>query len=426
MIRFLTLLIALSSLGVSINNVFAAPPVTRACAAPPLPAPTGNVVNVSTEPQLRNAIANVVSNQTIVLAPGIYNLATGGGTLYFNKMLNNVIIRGATDSCDDVILVGNGMTVQGNTPYGIWVGGGSNSMTIANLTIKGIYYHPIILNSTSGGVQSPHIYNVHLIDAGEQFVKSNPSGTIGVNDGVVEYSIMEYTTTARSNYTNGVDVHTGANWIVRNNLFRNIRAPAGQLAGPAVLMWNGSRDSMVENNLFLNVQYGIALGLNGNKSDDHIGGIVRNNFFHRSSSQNGDVGITINNSVNTKVLHNTVILNGTYPNAIEYRFAATTGVEIRYNLADGIVKQRDGATGSVANNVTNAQPSWFTNAATGDLHLVATSAAAIDKAATHANVPKDYDAETRPQGAAPDIGADEFSSSGLQPPLAPINLKVTP
>jgi hypothetical protein len=165
--------------------------------------------------------------------------------------------------------------------------------------------------------------------------------------------------------------------------------------------------------------------LNGSKADDHVGGIVRNNFFHRNSSQSGDVGITINNSANTKVLHNTVIVSGTYSNGIEYRFPATKGVEIRYNLMDAGVQQRDGATGTVSNNVTHAQPSWFVNAAAGDLHLVAIATAAIDKAAVHPSVPTDYDAETRPQGMVPDIGADEFSL-GSQPPEAPANVRVLP
>jgi hypothetical protein len=44
-------------------------------------------------------------------------------------------------------------------------------------------------------------------------------------------------------------------------------------------------------------------------------------------------------------------------------------VEIRYNLTDGAFQARDGATGTVAKNITNAQSSWFVNAATGDHHL---------------------------------------------------------
>ena len=407
-----------------IDLAAASPPLHRACNAPPLPSPSGTVVTVSTESALQAAVNSITSGTTILVQPGTYNLTS---TLWLNRNVENVAIRGSTNSCDDVLLIGRGMSnaSYGNVPHGIWIGNARNVL-VANLTIRDVYYHPIQLDPNAGA-QAPRIYNVRLVDAGEQFVKSSArtSGASGVNNGIVEYSIMEYTTTARSNYTNGVDVHQGASWIVRHNLFRNIRAPAGQLAGPAVLMWNGSRDSIIENNLFLNVQYGIALGLNGSKADDHVGGIVRNNFFHRNGSQSGDVGITINNSANTKVLHNTVIVSGTYSNGIEYRFPATTGVEIRYNLMDAGVQQRDGATGTVSNNVTNAQPSWFVNAAAGDLHLAAIATAAIDKAAAHPSVPTDYDAETRPQGTVPDIGADEFSL-GSQPPEAPTDVRVLP
>jgi len=393
------------------NGAFAAPPLQRACHAPPLPPPQGAVVTVATESALQAAVDSLTSGMTIRIRPGRYNLTR---TLWLKRKVDNVAIRGSTDSCDDVVLIGRGMSNRnyGNVPHGIWIGGARHAL-IANLTIRDVYYHPIQLDP-KGGAQAPRIYNVRLIDAGEQFVKSssNTGATTGVSDGRVEYSIMEYTTTARSNYTNGVDVHQGADWMIRHNLFRNIRAPAGQMAGPAVLMWNGSRDTVVENNLFLNVQYGIALGLSGNKADDHAAGVVRNNFFHRGRSESGDVAIVINNSANTKVLHNTVILSGTYPNAIEYRFPATQGVEIRYNLTDGAVQQRDGATGMVASNITHAQPSWFVNAAAGDLHLAATAVAAIDKAAPHPEVRTDYDGKSRPQGAAPDIGADEFSPAG--------------
>ena len=425
MFRSSTISIAIAFLlPLIIDLAAASPPLHRACNAPPLPSPSGTVVTVSTESALQAAVNSITSGTTIMVQPGTYNLTS---TLWLNRNVDNVALRGSTNSCDDVLLIGRGMsnTSYGNVPHGIWIGNARNVL-VANLTIRDVYYHPIQLDPNAGA-QAPRIYNVRLVDAGEQFVKSSArtSGTSGVNNGIVEYSIMEYTTTARSNYTNGVDVHQGASWIVRHNLFRNIRAPAGQLAGPGVLMWNGSRDSIIENNLFLNVQYGIALGLNGSKADDHVGGIVRNNFFHRNSSQSGDVGITINNSANTKVLHNTVIVSGTYSNGIEYRFPATKGVEIRYNLMDAGVQQRDGATGTVSNNVTNAQPSWFVNAAAGDLHLVAIATAAIDKAAAHPSVPTDYDAETRPQGTVPDIGADEFSL-GSQPLEAPTNVRVLP
>ncbi len=61
-------------------------------------------------------------------------------------------------------------------------------------------------------------------------------------------------------------------------------------------------------------------------ANDHAGGLVSNNFFYRDSNlaEEVDVAIFVADSPNTKVLHNTIISRGSYPNAIEYRFAATT------------------------------------------------------------------------------------------------------
>jgi len=392
---------------------------SSACSAPPLPAPGGNLVAVSTESQLQAAVQSLTSGTTILIQPGTYLLTS---TLWITRDVQDVAIRGSTNSCDDVVLVGRGMSnaSYGDVPHGIFIGN-ARRVLIANLTIRDVYYHPIQLDP-GAGAQAPRIYNVRLVDAGEQFIKSSFNNG-GVNDGAVEYSVMEYTTTARSWYTNGVDVHQGANWIVRHNLFRNIRAPAGELAGPAILMWNRSRNTIVEGNLLLNCQVGIALGLDASRADDHTGGGVRNNIVHRTGAQSGDVGITINNSAATKVLNNTLVLSGTYPNAIEYRFAGTTGVEIRFNLADAAIQQRDGAAGVVSGNVATARPSWFIDAASGDLHLKATVTAAIDRAAPHPDVTRDYDQEVRPAGTAPDIGADEFRPADVSPTV-PMNLIV--
>lgn len=369
----------------------------------------GAVVNVSTEAELQTAVQQLASNTTIVLAPGTYRLTS---TLWINGTLTNVAIRGGTSNRDDVVLLGGGMAnaSYGAVPHGIWVGGNVQGITIANLTIRDVYFHPIIFNA---GTQSPHVYNVRLIDAGEQFIKSNPDGAGGgVNNGVVESSIIEYTATSRDYYTNGVDVHTGANWIIRDNLFRNIVASAGQLAGPAILMWNGSSDTLTERNTFLNCARGIAYGL-GDKAGgfDHSGGIIRNNVFHRSSSQPGDVGILVADSPNTQVLNNTVFVSGTYPTPLEYRFAGSTGVVLKNNLLDGIIQARDGASGTAQNNLAGADASMFVNAATGDLHLSASATSAIDRGVSVASVTEDWERQPRPQGAAYDIGADEYQTA---------------
>ena len=384
----------------------------------PLPTPTGAIVHVSTVAQLQSAVAAIASNTTIVIAPGTYQLTS---TLYINGSFTNVGIRGATANRADVVLVGRGMSApsDGGVPYGIWVGGNVRGVTIANLTIRDVYYHPIILNA---GTQSPFIHNVRLVNAGQQFLKANPDGTGGgVDNGIVEYSVFEYDTVSRNYYTNGVDVHTGDNWIVRHNLFLRMRAPAGQLAGPAILMWNGSTNSVVDGNTFIECQREIALGLIERTPNDHTGGLIANNFIYRSMP--GDSAIYVGDSPGTQVLHNSILISRTYANPIEFRFAHTTGVVIANNVLDGNVAARDGATGSVAGNYTNAIGGFFANPALGDLHLTPLATAVVNQlTAVPARAPLDWDGQPRPAGSA-DIGADELTAAL---PSTVRNLRITP
>ncbi|MEP7304800.1 MAG: right-handed parallel beta-helix repeat-containing protein [Acidobacteriota bacterium] len=377
--------------------------------APPLPGPTGRVINVSTEPQLQSAVRSLRSDTTVVLARGTYLLTS---TLAIKGDVSRVGIRGATNNRDDVVLVGPGMAQAkfGNAPSGIWTGGGVQGVTIANLTIRDFYQHPIVFNA---GTDTPLIHNVHLINAGQQFIKANPDGAGGgVNNGVVQYCVIEYITTAKDDYTNGIDVHTGAGWIIRHNLFRNIVGPPGTLAGPAVLVWNHSRDTLTEGNTFLNCARGISYGLvTRNDGSDHSGGVIRNNFFFRASNQPGDAGIHVADSPNTHVLNNTVFVSGTYGAPIEYRFAGATGVALTNNLIDGVILARDDAQGRERTNLTGAQSAMFVDAASGDLHLASSAVAAIDSGTALSEVVDDWDGMSRPQGRGYDIGADEYASS---------------
>jgi hypothetical protein len=187
-------------------------------------------------------------------------------------------------------------------------------------------------------------------------------------------------------------------------------------------MWRNSLNTVVERNQFIECDRAIALGLStpdansrdGETTYDHQGGIIRNNFVYRAAgAQTGDIGLTVNYSANYKILHNTVIQNGTFQwGTIEYRFSSSTG-QIAYNLTDGPIWQRDGAQGTLTGNLTNAMSNWFVNAAAGDLHLVNTAASAINQAASLATVTNDYDGLSRPIGPAPDIGADEYGVLNL-------------
>jgi len=109
----------------------------------------------------------------------------------------------------------------------------------------------------------------------------------------------------------------------------------------------------------------------------------------------------------TLVLNNTVFSEN-YPNSIEYRFPATQGVLIVNNLTNAQIAGRDGGSGSVENNVTDAQAPWFIDIANGNFHLSTPVSSIVDQGRTLAEVTNDVDCEARPKGPGYDVGADEL------------------
>ena len=141
--------------------------------APALPAPSGTIVNVSTETALVNAVLGISSNTTIVIAAGTYNLTN---TLHITGGVTNVSLRGATGNRDDVIIAGKGMSVSsyGNVPHCILVSDAQNVL-IADLTLHDAWYHNVQIAGNSGA-DEVHLYNLHLYDSGEQQVKVSSGG----------------------------------------------------------------------------------------------------------------------------------------------------------------------------------------------------------------------------------------------------------
>ena len=390
--------------------------------APPLPIIGSRIVNVATEAQLQTAMGNLQSGDTIVLANGTYNLTA---SLYINGR-NNITIRGNAGSTN-VVLAGRGMdnSNYGAVPFGIWSNG--TNTTIAHLTIRDTWDNEIILNP---GAQSPRIYCVKLLNAGSQFIKSNPADIIsgsGVNNGIVEYCWFEYTGSppgdhgGGAGYFNGISAHAAQNWIIRGNLFKNLHNPdsAAYLWNPAVLFWRHSANTVTEQNLFINVDRAVAYGLdNATPYFDHAGGVIRNNFVYlapglmsASRSAGSDGSLIAWNSPGTQIDHNTVLLNGNESFAVEFRFSTTTNCTARNNLADKPIHLRDSAFATLTGNLLTASPGLFVNPSSADLHLLASATNAIDKAPTLAAVTNDFDGDLRPKGASSDIGADEFTTN---------------
>ncbi len=372
------------------------PQVSAGGFCPPLPPPTGKIITVSTEAELRSQAYQAASGTTIMVAAGVYPMQD-----FLYVVHDGVTIRGATGDRDDVILDFGGME---SGHFGILVE--ADDVTIADLTIRNARDHGVSIQ----GRDRPLLYNLHIQDIGDQLVKVNPptDGSNGSEDGVLACSRLEYTTHAPDDYTNGISAHRAHRWVIRDNEWYRIRGPAGY-TGPTILFWSGSSDTVVERNLLVDCYRGIAFGNPSQGGVNHTGGVVRNNFIY--SSLRHDVAIEMTRAQGWLVAHNTALLLNPAPGltwGMEARYPESQGT-FAYNLTNmEIWRNRDGARGTLTGNVTNARSDWFVDASSGDLHLLPTATSAIDRAAALAAVRDDFDGDARPLGPAPDVGADEY------------------
>ncbi|MCZ6820479.1 MAG: right-handed parallel beta-helix repeat-containing protein [Calditrichaeota bacterium] len=375
---------------------------------------------VDSVPALHAAVnsANNSGGDTIILvADGTYTL---NDTLYIN--VPNVTISSDSGVRENVVIQGDAMSATANIGNLIRVA--ARNFKLQGVTLQKSRWHLIQIVGESDA-DSPEIRDCILRDAYEQMIKvsvdQNDLNT-SADNGLVENCLFEYTAgIGPQYYIGGIDAHAAKNWIVRGNTFRNIISPDTAVAEYAVHFWNDSADNLVEKNLIINCDRGIGFGLN---SRGNRGGTIQNNMIYHANNRGAfaDVGIALHNSPDTRVYNNTILMEHNYPSSIEYRFPATTNVDIRNNLANRNISQINGATGTVSNNILNAQSNWFKNAAAGDLHLANESISAIGQGEPLFGLVDDFDGDARTDGASIDVGADEFKTTSR--PLPPTDLLV--
>jgi Secretion system C-terminal sorting domain len=359
----------------------------------------GTVDTVTTTSELKNAIiqANATGgNRTILIADGTYQIASTSWYPYITA--SNVVFRSLSGNRDAVILTGNGMAdVAPDVEIGIFAVG--DNITVADLTLRGFGNHGIAVSG-----DSLFVYNVKIQNTFEQMIKGVSSGD-GSDYSRVQCSLFEYPDGVGPQwYIGGLDIHKADNWIVNDNIFKNIASPSVAVAEHAVHFWNFSSNNTVERNLIINCDRGIGFGLGSSPND---GGMIRNNMIYNDGTGLfDDVGIGLETSPNTNVYNNTIYIE--YPNAIEYRFAETTNVAISNNLTNKLIKSRNGGQAILTTNNTNGQADWFVNLSAGDLRLMPNNPSVIDQGTTLFEVMVDIDQTQRPQSANFDIGGHEY------------------
>lgn len=375
------------------------------------------VILVSNEAELQNAVSGAEESTLIVLQPGTYQLTR---SLFIRK--NNVTLRGDSTRCDEVVLAGPGMDDEAgrsSVPHGVW--SDASNLGVENLTIRDVWFHGIALNA---GATAPKISNVRIVDTGQQMLKASDTGSgPAINEGLVEYSVFEYTNGPTridhgggTGYTNGVDVHGGSNWVIRGNRFENFHTPddSDRRWNPAILMWNGASETVVDGNVFLDVDRAIALGLI-DRDEDHRGGVVSNNMIVTSqnlfSSQrraSSDAAILIWDSAGTEVVHNSILTQGNQRLSIELRFDSG-GVRVANNLVDAPISDRSSNSYEAFGNIDNVDSTVFSDVGRGDLHLAAEPAVEMATGAPLGSTLLDVDGEVRPADGTAVIGADQPS-----------------
>lgn len=378
--------------------------------APPAPVPT--TVGVTDVAALQQEAQALVSQRTLLISPGVYQLSR---PLELPAGLQDVVIRSSTGRAADVVLVGPPATSAAPQPAAI-VARGVTRLTIADLTIQSTPGYAIVLGD---GVQLPRLTGLRIVDNGQFVQSARHANGGGAQGGVVEGCTFEYTGQGVW-LPSGLDIRAGTDWVVRGNRFVDPAPTTAVTFGPAVHAWQGSARTLVERNTFLNTTREIVFGLGNTTPDQHTGGTIRNNMIVRRPSTGArGAAISLLDAPSAVVVHNSVLMSGTAPAAIEYAHVDTRNVVIANNLLDRPVVGSDLAQATLMQNVTAATAWWFVAASRGDLRLQpllmrmdgssTIAPLVIDAAWPLATATHDHEGQARPVGAAADIGADEHA-----------------
>jgi hypothetical protein len=398
------------------------------CAALPPPAGTTVEVVASQADALRGIVAAAAGGTTILLHDGTYDMSGGDSNHRLVFDTPGVTLRSYSGNRDAVVLDGDYGTNELISIY-------ASNVTIADLTLREAYDHPVHVSGSPGApISGIVIHNVRIIDPGQQAIKVNPWEDGWVDNGIIECCDIELTAAGRTQirdgcYTGGIDVHQAQGWIVRGNRIAGFWCSTG-LSEHGIHFWKACRDTLVEGNVIVDCARGIGYGMGYSDEDrsypdnpypevgymGHIDGIIRNNFIAATdpglfSSPDGfDTGIGLEQAHGTQVVHNTVAsTSDPLSSSIEWRFDNTLA-EVTNNLVSAWLLPRQGGQAVLAGNIESAPGTWFADIASGDLHLTET-ANATDLGSPVAAGLADTDIDAEPRDDLPDVGADEVTDT---------------
>ena len=378
--------------------------------APPLSAPKNAVIRVATVDELLSAVERVETGGTILLSDGYYKVPR----VIVLTGKKNIGIRSASGDPTKVILSGKGWNSAAKGDDILHIAH-CDGVMISDLTFADCRSYGIKVEAENAP-KDIHIYNCRFRDIGVRAIKGSAGNDPNVRavKGSVRYCQFENTKVPPAdwlydgNYIAAIDMMALENWTFSDNAFRNVKGRTGG-GRAAIFIWVRSRQIVVERNLIVNCDRGIAFGNPGQSTANRNGeqlvyvadGIIRNNFI----AGGADCGIELWYADGIKVFHNTIWRpERNWARGIRVG-TGTARTEIANNLVHGEIR-REGGEAQLRQNVARRLEGYFVDVASGNLALTPKATDAIDQAASLPEVTDDIRQHARP--TRPDIGAWEF------------------
>lgn len=386
--------------------------------APPLPAPTGEIIEVATVDELLRAVEIVRPGGTIMVADGHYMVPR-----YFAIKTDGVTLRGASGNRDSVIIDG------AESRHGELLGvTGCSGVTIADLTVQNVKWNGFKLN-TDSGVQRVTIRNCVIHNVWQRGVKAvkiprEQREQLRPRDHRIQYCLFyndrpkrysdDETDTAETfggNYIGGIDAMYATGWKISDNVFIGIRGRTGEARG-AIFLWHDSRDCVIERNMIIDCDSGICLGNShrGPETKIHCTRCICRNNFLTNTPENG---ILADYTADCVIAHNTVHDPDNELMRLIRLVHDNHGLMVANNLLSGPPMRREMTVGdiSISGNITRVLTDAFVDVRRGDLHLRGAVPGVTDCAPRLDAALRDIDGQER--GDPCDAGADEVVSGDV-------------
>ena len=380
--------------------------------APPLAPPQAEVIRVVNVDELFLAIEHIGAGGTILLDEGHYKLQRP----IILREKKNIAIRSAVGNPAKVTLSGKGWDseVRGDDILRI---GRCEGITIADLTFADCRSYGIKVEAENAP-KDICIYNCRFRNIGVRAIKGSAGQDPKVRavKGSVRYCHFENTKVPPAHWLFGgdyiaaIDMMALENWTFSDNVFRNIKGRNGG-GRAAIFIWVRSRRILVERNLIIDCDRGVAFGNPGQSTANVAGerlvyvrdGIIRNNFI----TGGPDCGIELWYAEHIKVYNNSIWRpKQNWSRGIRIG-NGTSNTNIVNNLVHGEIRF-DGGEAQLRQNLARQLDGYFMDPTTGNLALTQAAIEAIDRGVILPDVTEDI--RRRLRSGRPDLGAWEFDN----------------